>query len=141
MTSLRFIRHVTVESTIIVRTKSPTSAVSPPVGYIPMPISRNSASNSSVPLIIADMTSPGTSILLRPIVLETRMLSTAPTQSKSSVFMTMASWAIPFHTERSPVSFQYIYANEDFVPAPSACMMLQYAGSPPKISGMILQKA
>ena len=31
MTSLRLMRHVTVESTITVRTKSPTSAVSPPV--------------------------------------------------------------------------------------------------------------
>ena len=42
-------RQVTVESTIIVRTKSPTSAVSPPVAYTPTPISRSSASNSSVP--------------------------------------------------------------------------------------------
>ena len=69
------------------------------------------------------------------------MLSTAPTQSRSSVFMIRASCAMPFHTPRSPVSFQYIYANDDFVPAPSACMMLQYSGSPPKMSGMILQKA
>ena len=108
---------------------------------MPIPISRSSASSSSVPLMMAEITSPGTSILLRPMVEETRILSTAPTQSRSSVFITMASWAIPFHTARSPVSFQYIYASDDFVPAPSACMMLQYSGSPPRMSGMILQKA
>ncbi len=141
ITSLLFIRHVTVESTIIVRTRSPTSAVSPPVAYMPIPISRICERSSSVPLIIADMTSPGISILLRPIVLETRMLSTAPTQSKSSVFIINASCAIPFHTLRSPVSFQYMYARADLVPAPSACMILQYSGSPPKMSGIILQNA
>ena len=141
MTSERLILHVTVESTIIVRTRSPTSAVSPPVGYMPTPISRSSCSSSSVPFMIADITSPGISILLRPIVLETRILSTAPTQRRSSVFMTIASCAMPFHTLRSPVSFQYIYARDDFVPAPSACIILQYSGSPPKISGIILQNA
>ena len=108
MTSLLRMRQVTVESTMIVLTRSPTSAVSPPVGQIPIPISRISASRSSVPLMMAEMTSPGMSILLRPMVEETRMLSTAPTQSRSSVFMTMASWAMPFQTLRSPVSFQYI---------------------------------
>jgi small subunit ribosomal protein S1 len=36
------------------------------------------------------------------------MLSTAPMQSKSSVFITIASWAIPFQTSKSPVSFQYL---------------------------------
>ena len=108
---------------------------------MPMPISRSSDSNWSVPLMIAEITSPGTSILFRPIVLDTRMLSTAPTQSRSSVFMTIASCAIPFHTSRLPVSFQYMYARLDFVPAPSACMMLQYSGSPPRMSGIILQKA
>ena len=141
ITSERFMRQVTVESTIIVRTRSPTSAVSPPVAYTPTPISRSSASSSSVPLMIAEITSPGTNSLLRPIVEETKILSTAPTQSRSSIFMIRASWAIPFHTERSPVSFQYIYAKDDLVPAPSACIILQYSGSPPKISGMILQNA
>ena len=41
-------------------------------------------------------------------------------------------------------SLAYAYwkeTGEDLVPAPSACMMLQYSGSPPRISGMILQKA
>src|SRR5690606_22954986 len=64
-----------------------------------------------------------------------------PTHNKSSKFMMMASCAIPFHTEISPVSFQYTYAKEDFVPAPSACMILHHCSSPPSISGMILQKA
>ena len=62
----------------------------------------------SVPFIIAEMISPGISSLFRPIVEETRMLSVAPTQSKSSIFMIRASWAIPFHTDKSPVSFQYM---------------------------------
>ena len=141
ITSLRFILQVTVESTMMVLTRSPTSAVSPPVGYIPIPISHICWRSSSVPLMIAEITSPGTSILFLPMVEDTRMLSTAPTQSRSSVFITMASWAMPFHTERSPVSFQYIYASDDFVPAPSACMILQYSGSPPSTSGIILQKA
>ena len=107
MTSVRFMRHVTVESTMMVRTKSPTSAVSPPVAYTPTPISRSSANSSSVPLMIAEMTSPGTSSLLRPIVDETRILSTAPTHNKSSMFIISASCAMPFHTLKSPVSFQY----------------------------------
>ena len=141
MTSLRFMRQVTVLSTIIVRTRSPTSAVSPPVEYTLTPISRNSESNSSVPLIIAAITSPGIKCLLRPMVDDTRMLSVAPTQRRSSIFIINASCAIPFHTLKSPVSFQYAYANDDFVPAPSACMILQYSSSPPKISGMILQNA
>ena len=141
MTSERFMRQVTVESTIMVRTRSPTSAVSPPVAYTPTPISRSSASSSSVPLMMAEITSPGISSLLRPIVLDTRILSTAPTQSRSSIFIISASCAMPFQTERSPVSFQYMYARLDLVPAPSACMILQYSGSPPRISGMILQKA
>ena len=134
-------RQVTVESTMMVRTRSPTSAVSPPVAYTPTPILRRSSKSSSVPLMMAEITSPGTSILFLPMVLDTRMLSTAPTQSRSSVFITMASCATPFHTLKSPVSFQYIYASDDFVPAPSACMMLQYSGSPPRMSGIILQKA
>ena len=40
----------------------------------------------------------GMSILLRPMVELTRILSTAPTQSRSSVFMMSASCAMPFHT-------------------------------------------
>jgi hypothetical protein len=47
-----FILAVTVESTIIVLTKSPTSAVSPPVEYIPIPYFFKSLIISSVPLII-----------------------------------------------------------------------------------------
>ncbi|CUQ60134.1 Uncharacterised protein [Segatella copri] len=58
---------------------------------MPIPISRISWSRSSVPLMIAEITSPGMSILLRPMVELTRMLSTAPTQSRSSVFITIAS--------------------------------------------------
>ena len=106
ITSLRFMRQVTVLSTMMVRTRSPTSAVSPPVAYAPTPISRSSASNSSVPFIMALITLPGTRFLLRPMVELTRMLSTAPTQSRSSIFIMRASCAMPFHTERSPVSFQ-----------------------------------
>ena len=52
-----------------------------------------------------DLLLPGISNLLRPIVEETRILSTAPTQSKSSMFIINASCAIPFHTEISPVFF------------------------------------
>ena len=55
--------------------------------------------------------------------------------------MIRASWAIPFQTERSPVSFQYIYAKELFVPAPSACIMIQWSSLPVKKSGTILQNA
>ncbi len=73
-----------------------------------MPISRIVWQNSSVPLMMAEMTSPGTSCLLRPIVDESRIWSSAPTHSRSSVFITMASTAMPFHTERSPVSRQYM---------------------------------
>ena len=40
-------------STMIVRTRSPTSAVSPPVLWMSMPASRSSASSSSVPLMIS----------------------------------------------------------------------------------------
>ena len=61
------------------------------------------------------------------MVEERRMFSTQPMQRRSSVFMMTASWAMPRHTLRSPVSFQYMYAREDLVPAPSACMQVQYA--------------
>ena len=67
--------------------------------------------------------------------------SIQPTQAISSVFITIASCTIPLHTEISSVSFQYIYASEDFVPAVSACMMLQNNESFPAKSGNILQKA
>jgi hypothetical protein len=40
---------------------------------------------------------------------------------------------MPRQTETSPVSFQYMYANDDLVPAPSACMMLQNSGSFPRV--------
>eukprot|EP00976_Prorocentrum_cordatum_P083967 1185455-Prorocentrum_minimum.AAC.1 len=67
----------------------------------------------------APSTSPGMRFLLRPMVEEMSTLSTAPTQSRSSVFMMIASCAMPLHTETSPVSFQYMYARDDLVPAPS----------------------
>mmetsp|Transcript_1915 Transcript_1915/g.4337 ORF Transcript_1915/g.4337 Transcript_1915/m.4337 type:complete len:358 (-) Transcript_1915:34-1107(-) len=141
MTSERFMRDVTVESTMTVRTRSPTSAVSPPVLMIPTPYSRMVASTSSVPLISAFSTSPGMSALLRPMVEDSRMLSTQPMHSRSSVFMITASCAMPRHTLRSPVSFQYMYARDDLVPAPSACMHAQYSGSPVSTSGTTLQNA
>ena len=101
-------RAVTVLSTMMVRTRSPTSAVSPPVSTMSTPMSRIVWQNSSVPPMTAEMTSPGTSCLLRPMVEESSMWSTAPMQSRSSVFITMASMAMPFQTERSPVSRQYM---------------------------------
>ena len=64
------------------------------------------------------------------IVDEIIKLSTAPTQIKSSKFITKESCAIPFQTERSPVSFQYIYARELLVPAPSACITIQCSSDP-----------
>ena len=51
---------------------------------------------SSVPLMIAEITSPGTSSLLRPIVDDTKILSTAPTHNKSSIFIIKASCANSF---------------------------------------------
>ena len=134
-------RAVTVESTMTVRTRSPTSAVSPPVEMIPTPLSLMVARTSSVPEMSALSTSPGMRDLLRPMVEERRMFSTQPMQRRSSVFMMTASWAMPRHTLRSPVSFQYMYAREDLVPAPSACMQVQYASSPVRRSGTTLQKA
>ena len=125
ITSLRSIRAITVESTIIVRTKSPTSAVSPPVEWMFIPKVFNSAISSSVPLIMAEITSCGMRFLLRPMVEESIMWPTAPTHIRSSIFIISASWAIPFHTLRSPVAFQYIYAKADLVPAPSACITKQ----------------
>ena len=108
ITSSLFILVVTVESTITVLTKSPTSAVSPPVKVKFIPIVFNSSINSFVPLIIAVKTSEGINLLLRPIVEDTNMFPTAPTHNKSSRFMTSASCAIPFQTDKSPVLFQYI---------------------------------
>ena len=99
---------MTVESTIIVLTKSPTSAVSPPVLCILTPHFLSSSNKSSVPSIIAEITSPGIWFLFLPMVEESKIFSVTPTQSKSSIFMIKASWAIPLQTERSPVSFQYI---------------------------------
>jgi len=57
-------------------------------------------------LIMAEITSPGIRFLFRPMVDESRILSVAPTQIKSSIFIISASCAIPFHTVRSPVSRQ-----------------------------------
>ncbi len=108
ITSSRFNLAVTVESTIMVRTRSPTSAVSPPVECIVTPNFFSSEINSSVPLMMAAITSPGIKFLFLPIVEDNRMLSVAPIHSKSSMFIINASWAIPFQTEISPVSFQYI---------------------------------
>ena len=58
--------------------------------------------------MISLITSPGIKCLLRPMVLETKMGPVHPTQSKSSTFMINASWAMPLHTPKSPVSFQYM---------------------------------
>ena len=80
-----------MESTIIVRTRSPTSAVSPPVERISTPKPLKSESSSSVPFIIAEITSPGTRFLFLPIVEDSKILSVAPTHNKSSIFITMAS--------------------------------------------------
>ena len=141
ITSLLRMRAVTVESTMTVRTRSPTSAVSPPVLMMPTPFARIVDSTSSVPPMSAFSTSPGMSDLFRPMVDESKMLSTHPMHSKSSVFMMTASCAMPRHTDRSPVSFQYMYAREDFVPAPSACMHVQKSSSPVSRSGTTLQNA
>ena len=48
---------------------------------------------------------------------------------------------MPFQTLKSPVSFQYIYAKADLVPAPSACITKQCSLLPVKLSGTILQNA
>jgi hypothetical protein len=90
-TSVLFIRAITVESTIIVLTKSPTSAVSPPVEIIFMPNFLYSINSSSVPLIISESTSPLIKDLFLPIVEESIILSTEPTHNKSSIFMIKAS--------------------------------------------------
>ena len=47
--------------------------------------------NSSVPLMMAEITSPGIRFLFLPMVDESKMLSTAPTQRRSSMFMIKAS--------------------------------------------------
>ena len=116
------------------------SAVSPPVLMMPTPASRRVCSTCSVPAISALSTSPGMTFLFRPIVEESRMLSTQPMHRRSSMFMMTESCAIPRHTLRSPVSFQYIYARLLLVPAPSACMHVHHSGSP-AMSGTTLQKA
>ena len=87
ITSLFLSRDTTVESTIIVFTKSPTSAVSPPEDFILIPKEFNFEITSSLPSIIAFNTSPVISFLFLPIVEETIILSTAPTQIKSSIFI------------------------------------------------------
>ena len=58
--------------------------------------------------MMALMTSPVIKCLLRPMVLESKIGPVAPTHSRSSKFMTNASCAMPFQTDRSPVSFQYM---------------------------------
>ena len=141
ITSAFFMRAITVVFTVMVLTKSPTSAVSPPVLYISTPLLRSIESTSSPPLMISAKTSPEILFLFLSIDDDIKIGPVAPTQSRSSVFMMMESWAMPFQTDKSPVSFQYKYAKDVFVPAPSACMMLQYSSSPPKMSGEILQKA
>ena len=132
ITSARRIRQTTVLSTTTVRTMSPRSAVSPPVDTMLSPCLRICAKTDSVPWIRALITGPGMSPLFLPIVLERSILFVAPTQSKSSVFITTASWATPRHTLISPVSRQYMYARADLVPAPSACITTQYFSSPPR---------
>ena len=63
--------------------------------------------NSSVPWMMALMTSPVIKCLLRPMVLDS-IWPVAPTHNRSSKFMTNASCAMPFQTDKSPVSFQYM---------------------------------
>src|SRR5690625_6409118 len=72
---------------------------------------------------------------------ETTILSSAPTQAISSIFITRASCAIPLQTEASPVSLYHRYARLVLVPAVSACLLLQYGSSPSIKSGKILQNA
>ena len=84
-------RQVTVLSTITVLTRSPTSAVSPPVDMMLTPRAFISSMNSCVPLMMAAITSPGIRFLLRPMVDDSRMLSVAPTHSRSSMFITTES--------------------------------------------------
>ena len=62
--------------------------------------------SSFVPFIMAEITSPGIRFLLRPMVDESKIGPVEPTHKRSSMFMIMASCAMPFHTDRSPVSFQ-----------------------------------
>ena len=57
---------------------------------------------------MAEITSAGIKFLFLPIVDDNKILSVAPTHNKSSIFIINASCAIPFQTETSPVSFQYI---------------------------------
>ncbi len=105
--SLRRARAHTVLSTMMVRTRSPTSAVSPPVRVMSTPYERIFSTNICEPSITAAITSPGMRVLLRPMVEESIMSEVMPTHSRSSVFITMASCAMPCQTLISPVSFQY----------------------------------
>ena len=61
---------------------------------------------SSVPFIMAEITSPLMIFLFLPIVEEIKISLVIPTQSRSSIFITSASFAIPFQILLSPVSFQ-----------------------------------
>ena len=68
ITSCFFNLHTTVESTIIVLTKLPTSAVSPPEDLILMPCEFNFEITYSLPSIMVLITSPVMSFLFLPIV-------------------------------------------------------------------------
>ena len=107
ITSSFFNLQTTVESTIMVLTKSPTSAVSPPDDLTLIPCEFNFEITYSFPSIMVLITSPGMSFLFLPIVDETIILSIAPTQIRSSIFIINESCEIPFQTSKSPVSFQY----------------------------------
>ena len=91
---------------------------------------------------MAERTSPGINCLLRPIVEESRIFSMAPTQINHPG---SSRWHLgnAFPYRQSPVFFSnHIYANADFVPAPSACITLQKSGSScPEYRGRFLQKA
>ena len=91
ITSDFLILAITVESTIIVLTRSPTSAVSPPVLKIFTPYCLYSLISFSVPFIIEEITSPEINFLFLPMVEEYIMLLVAPTHIRSSIFITMAS--------------------------------------------------
>ena len=64
---------------------------SPPVDFMLTPYLDISSINSSVPSIIDLITCPGINFLFLPIVEDNIILSTAPTQSKSSIFIIKAS--------------------------------------------------
>ena len=105
MTSARFMRQVTVESTIMVRTSRPhrQSRRRWHKRLLPYHEARQQFVRS-----VDDGRNDfsGTSSLLRRWWMKPKCYSTAPTQSRSSMFIISASCNAAFHNLRSPVSFQ-----------------------------------